>query len=49
MSNVVGTRLDNNYLQQLKNYAKKKSWTPSQAIREIVTLFFSKENNKKAA
>ena len=44
-TNVYGTRLDEAVSDKLEGYSKEKSWTPSQAIREIVTLFFK---DKKA-
>ena len=39
----TGSRIEPKLLDLLKDYARKKRWTTSQAIEEIIALFFKYE------
>lgn len=43
MNNPIMTRIDDNLFKLLNDFCNEKHWKPSQAVREILTLFFKNE------
>jgi len=41
LNNPIVTRVDDNILGQLEEYASQKKWSISQVVREIITTYFA--------
>lgn len=48
MNNPIMTRIDDNLFKLLSDFANEKHWKTSQAVREILTLFFQNELSDSA-
>lgn len=48
MNNQIQSKIDDKLLELFENFCKEKHWNTSQAIREILSMFFHYEPSDNA-